>query len=183
MSEDPAKRTIRFEMIIAIMALIISLCALALSAVETRILSAQQRAAVWPYVAFSAFFGPDGFGFRVQNNGVGPARVTGVSVTVDGTPVKQWQDWIDRALGPGSGVGYNLYRTQVLNGIVMPAQSTMEVFGVPWTEETRTLSEGVSGLDVTICYCSVFDECWVAKPGNDVREGACPIPDAAQFSN
>ncbi len=56
----PRPRRLSSELIIALSALGISLCALFVSVYEASVLSAQQRASVWPYGDVGAFYNADG---------------------------------------------------------------------------------------------------------------------------
>ncbi len=173
---------IRLELVIACLALLISLGALVLSLVETRILAAQQRASVWPYVAISPGYGPEGFSIKVQNNGIGPARIKAVSVQVDGKVMTSWPALIKEVLGPDATLDYNTYRVSRINGSVLPANSSHEMFAVPWTPEVRKVVPLLQDSILTICYCSVFDECWVSTLAASARQERCPVKPESQFT-
>src|SRR5580765_2265892 len=69
-------------------ALAISLLALAMGAYQTRLMQAQARASVWPIVSLGlSYFGNrdnGGFTWEVENNGVGPALIKSVTLSLDG---------------------------------------------------------------------------------------------------
>ena len=59
----------------------------------------------------------------------------------------------------------------------MSPDETVVLFSVPWQDRTRRLSEAWSGrVSVAICYCSVYDDCWLAKlnEGEPAAVGSCP---------
>ena len=60
----------------------------------------QVRAAVWPILEFDTSNGPD-IHFTVANKGVGPAIIRHVIVRVDAQPVKNWNEALDKLVGPG----------------------------------------------------------------------------------
>lgn len=135
------------------------------------------------------------FRLVVQNQGVGPARIAEVSMTVRGHPVADFSTLVDHCCAPGelsaANRGTKQYRG-VRNGDVI--QSTLRdrmirpgeaVDAVDWrvTPENRAVIEQLrSGfasdlVNMSICYCSVFDECWV-RTDEDRRAIAvkqCPI--------
>ncbi len=179
--QPPERSIIRLELIIAGMALAISLCALIVSAVETRILSAQQRASVWPYVAVGQSYNNKDFGLRLANNGIGPARITAFSIHINGVAHKDWPSLIDTVLGPDSGINYNVYMTDVINGSVVPSQTELDIFRVPWSDESRRLLEAIRVASLVVCYCSVFDECWVSDMASAGQKKVCPVSSDEQF--
>src|SRR6201987_4309535 len=61
----------------------------------------QVRAAVWPILEFDSSNQPD-IHFTLANKGVGPAIIRHVIVTVDGQPVKNWTEALEKMLGPGT---------------------------------------------------------------------------------
>ena len=45
----------------------------------------------------------------------------------------------------------------------MSPEESVNLFSVPWEPRTRLLVERWSGrADMTLCYCSVYEECWVS---------------------
>ncbi len=61
----------------------------------------QVRAAVWPILEFDTSNGPM-IRFTVDNKGVGPAIIRHVAVKVDGQPVRDWNEALDKLVGPGN---------------------------------------------------------------------------------
>jgi hypothetical protein len=60
----------------------------------------QVRAAVWPILEFDSSNAPD-IHYTLANKGVGPAIIRHVIVMVDGQPVRNWREAVERILGPG----------------------------------------------------------------------------------
>src|SRR4029078_8835312 len=89
------------------LALSVSIFALAIGAWQTRLMQGQARACVRPSlsIVYSYSRNPDTDGFvcHIDNNGVGPARIEAVSLSLDGKPMKNWVD-VMKALGATSPI-------------------------------------------------------------------------------
>jgi hypothetical protein len=82
----------------------------------------QVRAAVWPILEFDSSNGPD-IHFTVSNKGVGPAIIKHVIMKVDGQPVKNWNELLDKLLGPGQ----HKFSESDISGHVFAAGESMDV--------------------------------------------------------
>ena len=118
------------------------------------------------------------FRLTVQNQGVGPARIAEVEMTVHGQPVADFKTLIDHCCAPGLLQTTQRGRKQlsaIRNGDVI--QSSLRdrmirpgeaVDMVEWRENAANqavidlLRSGFASdvVNMSICYCSVFDECW-----------------------
>jgi len=181
----PRRRGISPEMIVAVSAVIVSLCALVVSMYEANSVRAQQKTSVWPYVDFDVSYSGQGLRLGFTNKGIGPALIRGFEVTVDGQPVTSLEAMITALVGPDSGIGYDVYKTARFNGEVMPAGQTVRLFEVDsgWTPELRAFADTLGRVRVRYCYCSVYGDCWWAdSEGRRIAE-TCPIPGDHQFSD
>src|ERR1043165_3747128 len=95
---DHVTRELRYETIIVTF---IGISALFVSAYTAYVQRQQVRAAVWPILEYSTSNEPS-IRFIVENKGVGPAIIRHVTVTVDGQPVRHWQEALQKMAGPGS---------------------------------------------------------------------------------
>ncbi|MFO1506439.1 MAG: hypothetical protein U1F23_05075 [Lysobacterales bacterium] len=84
-----AGRGIRWDAIAAIIAALVGLLALCVSAYTAYIQRQQVRAQVWPYLLAG---NDDGKSIDVGNKGVGPAIVKTAQVFIDGTPQTTWSN-------------------------------------------------------------------------------------------
>jgi hypothetical protein len=127
--------------------------------------------------------GPD-IGLHVVNSGTGPARVIAVRVAVDQRPVKNWHD-AQVALGrqPGGVVHSSLSNT------VLPAGKDLSFVRPFSDDQAEAFVAAFLGdkheVAVSLCYCSVLDECWLTMrrsvPQPIDSPDACPIPPAERF--
>jgi len=147
-------------------ALAVSVFALALGAWQTRLMQGQARASVWPFLtlgySYSNDTDTDGFVWRVDNNGVGPARIETISVTLDGKPMKTWREVL-KALGVTKPTKAS---TSSLHGEVIPPslnrETTITAIRVNEREAAEMFKGAVDRFRMDICYCSVYDDCWTA---------------------
>ena len=169
--EDPdrfSKWIVRPQSLIALSALVLSLCGVFIAIYEAALVRRQQRASVWPHVEVAASVSRERIEVRVQNAGVGPARVRAAAVSHGGEQREDWADLIRRASVEPPRVDFYY---SLINGTVLARDSEPEVIfrlteedgaGAPTLIELlrREILEGQ--IDVTLCYCSVYDECWTS---------------------
>jgi hypothetical protein len=110
------------------------------------------------------------FGFT--NNGVGPARIEWVQLTYKTKPMADLGELVDACC---SGLGRDAnaldMRGNIVGDLVRPGAS-LSLF--TWDEPEkpnplfRALYQHMDDIDISYCYCSVFDECY-AKPAKSRR--------------
>jgi hypothetical protein len=192
-SEKPKRRDIGD--IASFVAVSLSLLALATSAYQsmlmrdqTRLMQVESRASVWPSVAIGEndthTATDDAFTWRVDNNGVGPAKIESVQVSVDGKPFRNWKD-ISAALLPEHP--FHAGQSSI-NGTVLPAslnrETTIELVKLTDPVLARAFHDAQSRFKITICYCSVYDDCWIADIQNRVKQPSvdhCDTANTVQF--
>jgi hypothetical protein len=189
MSEQPSNLRLRFETVGSITAIVVGVAALWVSFDQARVMRAQQHASVLPALQIDGYWGEyEGgprIGVRVSNNGVGPAIIHDVTLLRDGEPTTAYGDLM--AIFPDEvSTSWSS-----MNGRIMAAGSVVEPMSIALSElpqgeaQQALVSEWVRwGLE--ICYCSVFDRCWVANTEslgerNAPPGGMCPTPDTDIF--
>ena len=102
-------------------------------------------------------------GIRVCNSGVGPALIERVRMLKDGQPLESLAPYVDR-FPPG----YQHSWTSLIGRAIAPGDE-VQPLRADWPRESVT-SEQLNAaarvwgqLDVEICYCSVFERCWIAR--------------------
>ena len=117
--------------------------------------------------------------FRLSNDGVGPAEIRSIEMTLDGKPVRSPDELLQR-FGINGGP---LSVARVENSMLRPGES-IEYFKLDSAPAiARPVSEMIAGSGqgryaVRVCYCSVFEECWTLE-GNHARPRAaaqCAAP-------
>jgi len=187
--QTETRRASRYD---AIIATFVGVCALCVSAYTAHVQRQQVRAAVWPILEFDTSNAPD-IHFTLANKGVGPAIIRHVIVKVDGQPVRNWKEALERILGPGE----HLLSESDMRGHVLAAGESMTVF-TPRDAENNLLNFDKSNrlwvkmnkdrgrVAVEICYSSTLGECWTLHatgltPSTTTESGRCPSPSASSF--
>jgi hypothetical protein len=193
MSEDAPrflKRRPDWDSYSALVASFVGLVAVVLAGYTAYLQRQQVRAQVWPRLETYRY--GSRHSFVAVNRGVGPARVKAVKVTVDGKPQRGWDD-VFRALRYDGGY----VQSQISGQVVSPGLEIDVLMAHPGDEGLKMFDlvtrsffndKAEHKLSMLICYCSVFDECWLTSLGHvgmdvdeDAEIGRCPIAKDDQF--
>jgi hypothetical protein len=175
----------------AVIATLVGFCALCVSAYTAHVQRQQVRAAVWPILEFDSSNAP--IHFILANKGVGPAIIRHVIVRVDGQPVRNWKEALEKILGPGE----HLFSESDMSFHMFAAGESRTVF-TPRDPENNPLNYDKSNplwvkmnkerlrVSAEICYCSTLDECWTLRasglaPSTTVETRRCPTPSEVSF--
>ena len=171
------------------LALGVSIFALAIGAWQTRLMQGQAHASVWPFVALGYTYNcntdMNGFVWHVDNNGVGPARIESVTLRLDGKPMKGWTEVL-KALGATGPINVS---TTSFNGDVIPPslnrETTINAIRVHQREVATLFKNAVDRFQMEICYCSVYDDCWIAhwQQSKVDAVASCTAAGAEQFED
>ena len=187
--EKERRRASRYDAVIATFVGFLALCVSGYTAYMQR---QQVRAAVWPILEFDSSNAPD-IHFTLANKGVGPAIIRHVIVRVDGQPVRNWSEALEKILGPGEHLGSE----SDMSGYVFAAGESRTVF-TPRDPENNPLNFDKSNplwvkmnkdrlrVTVEICYCSTLGECWTLRgggttPNTTTSTRRCPDSSAITF--
>jgi hypothetical protein len=180
----------RYETIIATL---VGVCALGVAGYTAYMQRQQVRATVWPILEFGSSNAPD-IHFTLANKGVGPAIIRNVIVKVDGQPVKNWYEVLDKLVGPGEHPGSEMD----MSGHVFAPGESMNIF-TPFDPDRKPIAFDKSNplwvkmnkdrerVTVEICYSSTLGECWTLRAsGGSARSTttetrSCPTPSAISF--
>jgi hypothetical protein len=177
-------KSFRYEAMIAVSAVLISAITAAALVYQTHVLSQQFSATVWPYLSFDVSHSDTDVNVDVRNNGIGPALIRSVEITVDGKRVPSLDAIVDPIVSRANALRKN--RTPaasasvatIQTGEVLPANRSITLVHVSGTEATRMLVAEAPRFNLSLCYCSLLGRCWNAQfddPANaphDVR--TCP---------
>ena len=158
-SNAPAAGAFRPETVIATL---IGALALGVSAYTAYVQRQQVRAQVWPVIESYTGNQPK-LRLWLANKGVGPALIKHVRITVDGSPVRTWNEAMTRLLGPGQ----YFYSYESVGHRTVSAGEALDLF-VPHFEGGLA-SPAAARFDkerfrvgVELCYCSTLGDCWTA---------------------
>lgn len=157
------------QMLVGLSALLLSVCGLFIAIYEATLIRRAQRASAWPHVEVAASIRPTGVSLWVRNTGVGPARVRAAALSRQDEVLAGWSALV-RGLG-AEPARVSTYRSLV-SGRVLPAGLQRETIfeitpedgpGAPELVEDLSREVIAGEVDVEICYCSVYDECWLTS--------------------
>jgi hypothetical protein len=166
---------VRFELVIAICALLISTLATAASWwqtqatwQQTRIIDEQLSAQVWPYLGFSeGIVKSDTDEFTIENDGLGPAVVRSVSVLVDGRERSSFVDMLHAVLGPNiirrkaHGESIGLTENAESPGFVLRPGDSQKMLTFRSKTFAKQLILAYRRIDIRACYCAIVPgRCW-----------------------
>jgi hypothetical protein len=176
-----------FALAVSFLALGLGIWQARLMSEQTRLMQQQARAGVWPYLSIGYALVADGdkrgYTWRIDNDGVGPARIESVTLTLDGKPLEHWKD-VFRALY--GDVPVPATYSQIYGKVLPPStnrETTIEAVHLSDPEQAKTFFEAQSRFEMSICYCSVYDDCWIARRQSSVQEPVerCDTTGTKQF--
>ncbi|HEY6326639.1 MAG TPA: hypothetical protein VIW73_09045 [Candidatus Cybelea sp.] len=175
------ERRFRFDLFVALLALVISGVAAGASAYQTYVIRKQFSATVWPYISFITTSSIDKyFELDVDNAGIGPALILDSVITRDGKVVQRagtpiGQPAISAAIDPERAAAKsdevrsrehgseNMTASTILPGDVVPAGQKLEVLRVEGKFLTHRVMASIRRVDLTLCYCSLLGDCWTKR--------------------
>jgi hypothetical protein len=159
-------RARNWDAIAALIAALIGLLALCVSAYTASIQRQQAKAQVWTQLMFAN--SDTDHALLVLNKGVGPARLESLRLFVDGKAQPDW-DHVFAALGV---THQGELRQSTVNGTVIAANERLEYMTLGNAEDWKAFRAQKSRLRARYCYCSVLDECRVFDQRAPRREDA-----------
>ncbi len=178
---DPVQQssTSRFgaNSIVTLSAILVSVCALAVSVYQSKIMRETQRASVWPFVEVLPSNSPQGAWLGVTNKGVGPALIKTVHVEVDGKTYQRWGEIFDDLI-PADSLNY--VWSSITGRVLAPNEEVRAIQMNP--QDGRRIGRVMQQLKFEVCYCSVYGECWVTNLGRETESiDACAANPSQSF--
>ncbi len=155
----------------AVIAALIGVLALLVSAYTAYVQRQQVRAQVWPYVELGEsdslpndVVGAESHGGLLVaiNKGTGPAIVQSVVVRVDQKPQRDWRHAF-AALGFSASEPYGM--SSLNHSVLSPGERLDFLTIVGKKEWSNFKSKLGSDIVVRACYCSTLGECWTSAVG------------------
>ena len=181
----------RFAQIGSFSALIYSILALCTSIYQTELMQSQtelmqkqSRASVWPSISLgensTRVQGAESFSWRIDNNGVGPAKIQSMVVRLDGKAYATWED-IFKVLAPDK----RFHGSQSsVNGTVLPPSLNREttVERVKHTDPAiaPVFLDAMDRFQMEVCYCSVYADCWIVRLSDRDPQAVTACKDAGK---
>lgn len=178
-----------WQTILSVVGIFIAVVALYAALKESAAVRQQTAAAVWPFVQLiiEDYDTGDAAGFSISfmNAGVGPARIGDVLLALNGEPVRDWLQAVAIVGGDASsGVSRNF-----IGGRVLRPEETVDMIRTTDLDLARRFQATIAQPEnyITYCYCSIFEECWLADSRKDLQNPEpvemCPDFGDATFEN
>lgn len=171
----PPRRRINIELLLGISATFLSLAALIVSIVQTRIAREQQHASVWPRLDLEADVLERNFSLSVGNQGVGPAIVKSVDITYRGKTYPSLLKLFVEQTGPLNG---NFFTGELTPEAVLKAGDMYSLYALSRNDEAMSnrLKAVVndSSMHYRIVYSDIYNNCWVYDQGHITPLDNCP---------
>ncbi|NGP86752.1 hypothetical protein [Fodinibius halophilus] len=146
-----------------------------------------QRASVWPNIEIGPSFQPNEVAFHVRNTGIGPAQIQATKLTYKNQQISDWRSLLFTIANDTTNLkGLQTYQS-FINKRVLPNKSErQDIFRISINDTNSTgklflsqLGKEVSKqhLNITLCYCSVYEQCWISKmfnPNHATTESSAP---------
>ena len=176
-----------------IVAVFISFLALIVAWNQTRLASDTAKASVLPIVDVDLGYVVDGealfFEVKLDNVGVGVADIYSLRTLKDGEPFADEAAFQSSVMSPNMVAWSEAIDGEAVNYLA-PNESTTPLRYLirnPYQARSNdyldgSLGEPMAGVDVEVCYCSVFDDCWTvrhldrAKPSRVASCGTGDVP-------
>jgi hypothetical protein len=144
------------EMIVALSALLIGLVTAFTSIYSAYVDREYARASVWPKLEiFRSYNGNSSFSYSVSNNGTGPALIKYAKVKNGSKYIKTWKE---------IKAFQNIRQSHINNRTLSPQKSITPVSYKG--EDAKSLVKADTLISIELCYCSIYEECWVIDRSN-----------------
>ena len=143
------------EMIVALSALLVSLAMAIVGVYSAYIDRSYARASFWPRLEIFRSFGDGQFSYSVTNSGNGPALIKYAVVQYKSNAIKYWRDIPNFPPHSQSHIGSR----------ILSSQNTIQPL-VHRGEKSSEFLIADEFIDIELCYCSIYDECWLTNRVN-----------------
>lgn len=143
-------------------ALLVAIFSLCLSAYGAHYARERERLLARPRYLISFYFDETGVGWKDSNIGLGPARIRGIHLFLDDVPQARPKLFsrpfkqLFQIPGPVPVKFLNLEAGE----IIKPDESDTLIW-VPSGPEAEKVRVGYERVRLEVCYCSIYDECWL----------------------
>jgi hypothetical protein len=159
------------EMIVALSALLIGLVTAFTSIYSAYVDREYARASVWPRLEiFRSFSRNSSFSYSVSNNGTGPALIKYAKIKSGSRYIKTWKD---------IEAFQNIRQSHISNRTLSPQKSITPVLYKG--EDTTSLLKADDLISIELCYCSIYNECWIIDRENRPRATEVCMADETQM--
>ena len=173
-----------WQTVLGVAGVIIAVVALYAALTESAAVRHQTAAAVWPFVQFSIqdYDSENAASFKMSftNVGVGPAKMRDLRLIINGESVRNWEHAVKQL---GGNTAAHVGRS-FLNDRVLSPDETIALISTDDRDLARRFQAAIANPDnsITYCYCSIFDDCWLADSRQDVQNPE-PVEQCPDFGD
>lgn len=190
------------QTVLAVAALFTGAIALWAALNEADAVRKQLQAGAWPYVSVTSsnsnFEGDEYVVFYARNKGLGPAKIQTAAAYIDDVAYSSWWPFIAELadVDRESGISIAISNSSIY-GAVMSPEETVQLLRLDrqarvtdqagnevmdYLSLLQKFRSGIATRDVRfeVCYCSVFDDCWLVVSSGSAPEEVdmCPAQPA-----
>ena len=170
---DLNKQKKKFDtgLIVGLSAILISIATLFVYVYQASIMQEQLHTSVWPRIEWSNS-NVGGVFVEVTNKGIGPAIIKDAVMKVDGKKVNNVDELFQELIGDHKNMEVI---TSYVVGRVMSPGETFKTFLVTDSSSALRLDSAfrVRQFEFEICYCSIYDECWLSRGVSVEKSSSC----------
>jgi hypothetical protein len=157
---------------VSIVAVVVSFCALGLAFYSGHQTRLHNRLSVQPRLTIDFVYTLEGAGFKLVNEGLGPAIIGTFVVSVDEKPRRTW-DAAAEALGVKPVT--TLWRIPYPDTAWLVGDPQPRVYWIPKSPASDLLIKQSPRVSISVCYCSMYGECWLKtrNAGPPEEMGSC----------
>jgi hypothetical protein len=163
------------DILITVAVLLVSVTSLILTIVHSKTLErmadANERmaeASAWPFIDYSTGnfdSGKNVVSMSIDNDGIGPAKIETFELKWKGRSYRDAPAFLEACCGYDHRPGDGLQFSMVSGRVMRPGSRTQFLYlprppGFSRSWDSLNAARLSHNLEVNVCYCSVFDECW-----------------------
>ncbi len=173
-----------WQTVLSVAGVFIAIVALFAALTESAAVRQQTAATVWPFVQLliedSDTEANAAFTMSLSNAGVGPARMRALRLIINGEPVRDWEHAVTLLDGK---ITAQVARNFVSDRVISPDE-TVDIISTMDPDLARRFQSAFANpnTSVTYCYCSIFDECWLANSQKDIQKPE-PVDECPDFGD
>lgn len=162
---EPSRRSRLLADLGAACAIIVAVCSLGMTIYEARAAREHDRISVWPRIYQTVSDSAKLYIRTVTNVGLGPAIIRTFAVEVDGVVKHNWADVVGATLktGKDSLPRMTTFYSSFGKGSVLLPGAHLDLLTISSDALSGKLVAAEHRIRSTVCYCSVYDECWIAR--------------------
>jgi hypothetical protein len=151
---ETPRRRFNWDMLAALVAVFVGVCALGVSVYTARLQRQQIEAQTWPHLQLWRANAERRF--NLSNRGIGPAQVRDMRVFVDGAEVESWGE----AFAKVTGRSLECSRLSYVRRRVLAANEDAAMLEFCNDADFAAFDAAAARVQREFCYCSVLGDCW-----------------------